>query len=1184
MANNYGYMAKIGLADDGLEKSLAEINNSLKEIDRSISATDKAISNAGKSGLDTTQLWEQQYDLLNTQIETTSEKLSALESVQSKIAEAYENGAIDYSAYISFQNEVANTAAELEKLKARAEQAHTAMTTPADGTTTYQSIQNALEEVNGKFAKAVRELNEVDGAMKQSGQSEELLAQKSQLLGEAIQAAQVKLTALTHEQERMNEAVKSGDTSAEEYRTFQREIANTTAELEKLTKEQENLGKETEDTTNKSITLGDVIKANVVSDLITKGIETLTDAFKKLGEEIQNVVVQTAAYGDTVDKQSQRLGMTEKSYQEWTYILSQNGANISSLTTGMRTLTNAVDNAQNGAKAATTAFEKLGISVDDLNGLTGEQQFSLVVSRLQAMSDETERNAVANDILGRSYQTLIPLLNQDSDTVERLRQKANDTNQILNEKGVQAAVNYTDAMDTLNKSIDGFKHALGAEVLPILTELIEQITEIINETNKEDIDELLNDISDAAKSLIEIVNEFVDNGGIEKIIDIMQWIINHGDALVGVLVALGSAWAADKVVKFGVSLLDLPGKINNVIAAIGQLPGKVTAAKNTLSGLGSTAQTSMNALTTAVTGAQAPITVSLGAIAAAAAAAAAAIASAVALADELNTIADGMTNLTAETKKSDENVRDMSDRWGNISDMTGLDKYKEASAMLDDVIASEEEWNARYKKTIDELNVLQEKKFKNADETARMKELQNQKDSLDAEYSALQMYHTLLSNEIDKYDDETLKRLERQAEEQAQIQTNAGKTNKQAIEEFWENRRATTKAEMEKYDSELATHKIDDTEYWAKRKAYLEAHKDEESADWWAYYDAVNQHYEKLSEEERKAAEKAASESKKALEKAAKEKADALKKATSDAWAAAEREQQEKGYGDEWLLNEYQKILDTLEKGSDLYLEYYDKWLKLRNDIQNEDIKEWEDSSKKTADSIKKAYEDVNKAQADAEKDYMKSMSQLGENVTEKGGKERFVLNDLDKESEKLQKYRESMDKLKATGISDDLLAGVMQFDYKDGSRQQFINELLGMSDKQREQYFKDYEEYIAEVKKTGQYDVQDKLDEANKMAAEGVADIYSNMPDVAYQKGKDTADSYIQGIIDSMSGYDPLIGGSFFNSINGKNLSTAVDNTSSAAGGDVVINFIVDGEIITTKVVNNMAQEIRRGGNPLNA
>lgn len=1079
---------------------------------------------------------------------------------------------------INFQNEVANTASELEKLKVKAEQVNAALKPP--DASTYESIQNAVEGTNEKYSKAVTELNEVNRALKQSGQNEELLAQKSQLLGEAISAAQAKLTALTNEQERMNEAVKNGDTSAEEYRAFQREVANTASELKSLTEEQKNLGKETEDTKNKALTLGDVIKANVISDAITKGIEKLTDAFKKLAEEMKSVAVDTAAYGDTVDKQSQRLGMTEKSYQEWAYILSQNGANISSLTAGMRTLTNAVDNAKNGAKAATSAFSKLGISVDDLNGLTGEEQFSLVISRLQGMSDETERNAVANDVLGRSYQTLIPLLNQDADSVEKLRQKANDTNQILDEKGVEAAVNYTDAIDTLKRSIDGFKHNLGAELLPIITEFIEEITTIINETDKAEIDELLNDVADAAKELLDIVKDFIENGGIEKIIDIFQWIINHGESVVNVIKTLAVSWGVTEVVKFGSALKDIPEKLNDLRTVMGNVSSKLTDAVNSLSNVGTTAQTAMSTTTTAVTGAEAPVVASLGAIAVAAAAAVATIASAVAVADELNTIGNAMTHLTAETKKSDENVKAMNDRWNALSDMTGLDKYKETQAMLDDVIADEEEWNSRYKKTIDELNVLQEKKFKTADETARMKELQNQKDSLDAEYSALQNYHTALTNEMNKYDDQTIANLQRSAEAQAQAQANAGKTNEDAVSEAWEKIRETTKAEMDKYDKELATHKIGESEYFAKRKAYLESHRDEESEEWWAYYDDVNDYYDKLAKEEKAAADKEADEAAKALKEAENKK----KEETKKAWEAAEREQQEKGYDDEWLLNEYQKILDTLDKGSDLYLEYYDKWLKLRNDIQDDDIKEWEDSSKKTAESIKKAYEDVNKAQEQAEKDYLKSGTALGKSVTEKGGKDRFVLNDLTEESKALEKYRKSMDELKATGISDDLLAGVMQFDYKDGSRQQFIDELLGMSQKQREQYYKDYAAYMEEVEKTGAYDVQDKLDEANQLAAQGVSDIYANMPDEAYRKGKETADSYLQGIIDSMSDYDSIISGSFFNSINGQDLSTSASAGTAGAGGDMVINFVVDGEVITTKVVSSLAQEYRRGGNPLNA
>lgn len=1044
-------------------------------------------------------------------------------------------------------------------------------------------VQNGLNEADSAMRAFSREMREVNNVIRQGGDSAEMAAQRNQLYTDQITQLNRRLEALRSVEEDINRARANHDIDESEYRAYRREIEQTEVSIRRLTEEQNNLNSSTEEAAESTSRFGDVLRANIA----TKALEALYDVLKKaavamkdyalegiqLASELvekQNVVDVTFGSDSSkiyefADTAAEKFGLTTLAAEQYAGTM---GAlfKSSGITEGIDDMS--IKMAQLAADMASfynissdMAFEKLR------SGISGESEplkalgINLSVANLEAYAlSEGIKTAWKN--MSQAEQTMLRYNYILSQTADAQGDFERTSDSLANQQRI------------MQLNLQKLQAEIGEKLYPVAQDILGLINDHMPEI-QEAGNYLADEMIPVIKDLADQAAEFVENGGLEDVINVLKWVVEHGDEIITVLAVM---WGTEKLQGFTAALAGVPDKIANIINGFGNLSNTMMgSASAAFSNFGSTASASMSSVTTAVQGLGSTSALAFAGIAAAAIAA---VGSLIILSDELNTIADGMTRLTAETKKSDENVRDMSDRWNALSDMTGLDKYKEASAMLDDVIASEEEWNVRYKKTIDELNILQEKKFKTADETARMKELQNQKDSLDAEYSALQMYHTLLTNEIDKYDDKTLDNLERSAEEQARAQANAGKTNEQAVADAWEKIRATTKAEMDKYDDELATHKIGEKEYFAKRKAYLEAHRDEESKEWWAYYDKVNEYYDNLAKEEKAAADKEADEAAKAIKEAQNKK----KEDTAKAWEAAEREQQEKGFDDEWLLNEYQKILDTLEKGSDLYLEYYDKWLKLRNDIQNEDIKEWEDSSKKTADSIKKAYEDVNKAQADAEKDYMKSMSQLGENVTEKGGKERFILNDLDKESEKLQKYRESMDKLKATGISDDLLAGVMQFDYKDGSRQQFINELLGMSDKQREQYYKDYEEYIAEVKKTGQYDVQDKLDEANKMAADGVADIYSNMPDVAYQKGKDTADSYIQGIIDSMSEYDPLIGGSFFNSINGKNLSTAVDNTYSAAGGDVVINFVVDGEAITTKVVSNIAQEIRRGGNPLNA
>lgn len=208
-------------------------------------------------------------------------------------------------------------------------------------------------------------------------------------------------------------------------------------------------------------------------DYALQAIQKVLDATKQL-------VTETAAAGDAIDKNSQRLGMTNEAYQEWSYILSQNGADIGTLTTGMRTLTNQIDALGSGSKTAAASFEKLGLSYEDLSKLTGEQQFSLVVERLQGISDQTERNAIANDVLGRSYMDLVPLLNQSADSVENLRQRAHETGQIMTDEGVTAAVNYTDAMDTLSRSFNGFKQRIGAQILPGITEVAEGITDLVS--------------------------------------------------------------------------------------------------------------------------------------------------------------------------------------------------------------------------------------------------------------------------------------------------------------------------------------------------------------------------------------------------------------------------------------------------------------------------------------------------------------------------------------------------------------------------------------------------------------------------------------------------------------------------------------------------------------------------------
>lgn len=246
--------------------------------------------------------------------------------------------------------------------------------------------------------------------------------------------------------------------------------------------------------------------------------------------------------------------------------------------------------------------------------------------------------------------------------------------------------------------------------------------------------------------------------------------------------------------------------------------------------------------------------------------------------------------------------------------------------------------------------------------------------------------------------DNTVKHMGETEEAAKNSLDNIGKTSADVVDEIKTRKKAEAeealKSRVEELDHKLNVHKVSEEEYYASLRNILDEEKgwlEEDSELWHSYNDNYTSYMEKASEEERNAIKKMADEEAKAI----KEAQDKKKEDTAKAWAAAEREQQEKGYDDEWLLNEYQKILDTLEEGSDLYLEYYDKWLKLRNDIQDDDIKEWESSAKETSDAIKNAYQKAQNALEEAQKNYLKTGSELWDNVTDKNGNERLVLKDL---------------------------------------------------------------------------------------------------------------------------------------------------------------------------------------------
>ena len=266
-----------------------------------------------------------------------------------------------------------------------------------------------------------------------------------------------------------------------------------------------------------------------------------------------------------------------------------------------------------------------------------------------------------------------------------------------------------------------------------------------------------------------------------------------------------------------------------------------------------------------------------------------------------------------------------------------------------------------------------------------------------------------------------------------------------------------------------------------------------------------------------------------AAENVAEETAEAtettLESIVKSAWERISNEYTRNGneYTEE-MLAEMEAVLETIgDKESDLYDTYYTKYVSAQaayqkqiDDLRDDEISDWEDYAEDLVDEIEKSADEVQSAIEKSKSDYLKSGTELGETVTDTEGNERFILNDMNTESKALAKYRADMDKLKATGVSEAVISSVYDFDYDSGDRQKYIDELLGMSDEDRERYDKEYQNYLAEVQKTAEYDNQGSIN-----ALEAASDTALESLDKAteyYEVGYSMAQEYYKGMADALN------------------------------------------------------------------
>ena len=347
-----------------------------------------------------------------------------------------------------------------------------------------QRNATAADKLKVQILNQTAAVNKTEAEIKKYSSAQQQLEKDTKILSGEFGTQEEKLEALKRQYDRV---ASSEGKDSDEARKLSKQIENLNSDLNKNQSELEQSESKSgqlkaafsklKDVTSN---LGSKLKTSISTGVKTAavGMATVGTAAAAAGKKIYSSAKETADYGDTVDKMSQKLGLSKKSYQEWDYVLSQSGVDIKNMSGGMKTLTNQISAAKDGNDDAIERFNKLGISLTDLQNLSREEIFSKVITGMQSMSDSTDRAALANKLFGKSGAELTPLFNQTAESTEALKKKANELGFVMSDDAVKASAGFKDSLDTLQRTFTGTKNNIIGELLPSITQVMTGLTKL----------------------------------------------------------------------------------------------------------------------------------------------------------------------------------------------------------------------------------------------------------------------------------------------------------------------------------------------------------------------------------------------------------------------------------------------------------------------------------------------------------------------------------------------------------------------------------------------------------------------------------------------------------------------------------------------------------------------------------
>lgn len=330
-------------------------------------------------------------------------------------------------------------------------------------------ISKALGGLNSEINKTQKQLKDVDKLLKLDPKNTDLLKQRYELLGNAIDKSKEKVKQLEAAQKELGGRT---DENKDQYDAIQREIVACQQEQKKWNDELKNASPALQ--TFKA-TMSDISKATGKASQATKGLSTAAAAGAT--GLIANAYA-AARTADDINTLAKQYGVSTTEIQKFNYAQDLVDVSTEDMVGSMAKLTK-----QMGSEAK--VFDTLGVSIKDTDGNLRDSTdvWYECLEALSKVGNETERDILAQELFGKSAASLSGIIDDGGEALKSLGEEAENAGLILSQDALDGANQFNDAIDKLKSTASASFMEAGASLaetlIPALEKLVEVVTNVL---------------------------------------------------------------------------------------------------------------------------------------------------------------------------------------------------------------------------------------------------------------------------------------------------------------------------------------------------------------------------------------------------------------------------------------------------------------------------------------------------------------------------------------------------------------------------------------------------------------------------------------------------------------------------------------------------------------------------------